>query len=93
MVEQQGKGLESIAKDVHEIKTALIGNKDFQQPGLIDEVNDLKIEVASQKLEIENIKKKDLKMTAYISALITTLILAGGKLLGKLGIILAALPK
>lgn len=81
--------IEGIGEDVNQIKVALIGNKQYNQKGLIDNVREIEMEMISHKLNLESgfknhagrideLEKGNFKRNAIVGAVSGT----GGVLLG-----------
>lgn len=66
LVEQH---LKEIQKDIANISSALIGNKENGNRGLIHEIKDLKNEVTEINKELEKLKENNIKKDIYINQL------------------------
>lgn len=93
-MEDLKKTLNTVSNDVYQIKVALIGVKDYKQPGLIDKVNEIERSIISHDLNvksgfkahrdrIEKLEKTDFKRNAIIGAISGTVGVLGGAGLHK----------
>jgi len=63
--DEQARNTEKLAVELHSIKTVITGNPEYDQPGVIDQMKDLKRDQVDQKKKLEELDRKQWKMGVY----------------------------